>query len=241
MDTTAASPRMPGFWQRLWNPFRYHQVRAEQLWQITLLREAERWRERYEDYRGAAVDDLESWLASNLPDLSALLAGTVQPADFVKRWGMPQTENVAAEGKLTDKTRPEVKRGLFDLAVAQSDIYLRGEEDAAADLYLFRVTCLFTVCLLTVMALVALGLSPQADNAVAGLGDLAFAGILLVPPTVSLFVYSRLMHAHYLHRWSYGDQRTRLAAATHAYETYEEIRRMQERLRLKETPATAQA
>ena len=241
MYTTARNSPTPSIWQRLWNPLKYHQQRAEQLWQVTLVREAERWRERYEDYRGAAVDDLESWLENSLPDLTTLLAGTIQPADFVKRWSVPEVADIAAEGRLTDKTRPEVKRGLFDLAITQSDLYLRAKEDARSDLHLFRVVCLFSVCLLVVLALLVLGLSPAADNPVAGLGNLAFAAVLLVPPAVSLFVYSRLLHTHYFHQWDHSDQRVRLTAATHAYETYEEIVRMQERLKSGGTPATPAA
>jgi len=241
MDTAAASVQMPSIWQRLWNPFKYHQSRAEQLWEVTLLREAERWRERYEDYRGEGLDELESWLENSLPDLTPLLSGTIQAADFVKRWGLPETEAVTAEGRATDRTRPEIKRGLFDLAIAQSDIYLQAEKDTASDLHILRVVCLFAACLLAVLAILAVGLSPRADNPLASLSELSFASILLVPPTVSLFVYSRLMHSHYLRQWDCSDQRTRLTAATHAYETYEEIVRMQERLKLRAAPTAPPA
>jgi hypothetical protein len=187
-----------------------------------------------------------------MPDLTSLLTGVVQPADFVKRWiqtpealqdGLLSGESMGngrrrAGGAVQERENQAKRRRLFDLALMRQDFELRARLAGIAERHHFRVAALLIANVLLLLLLLLLRLATGPDGAADSSGALGFVGILLLFPIASLFAYSRLLHLAHLQRQEIQEQRTRLAAATHAYETYEEIQRLQQRVLQREQKAT---
>ena len=209
---------------RLLHPYKYHLLHL--LDRDPLLRF---WFEGYADQR----------YKISPPNIAPLIQGAVQPADFVKAKTaiLPQEiPPVPAEEKwqLIYELFKEKKSVLSDELVYQS-ILLGVEMDAACDHYLLQVCGLFSTALAFTFALIALSLIPFSRNPFTLLAEsnLGFASVLLIPPTVALFIYGRLMRAFYNRKKEIATKITRIAAAHHALDTLDDVYKLRQRLEAK--------
>jgi membrane protein implicated in regulation of membrane protease activity len=182
-------------------------------------------------------------LEKHLPRLTSLLEGSIQPADFVKQHAklpsyLDEEQMMSVHQYSSFRFNPFIiehhaqMRELFDLAVAREEIHLEAESELLRRQRFSHILALVLLSLLTLMMLLILGVSPFAISSFVLLDDLTYGSLLLIPLTISLFVYSRLIRNQYEEKQDIDIKRMRLASAIHAYETYEDIHRIQKRVQI---------
>jgi hypothetical protein len=93
-----------------------------------------------------------------------------------------------------------------------------------------------TIILCSALALglvIILRTNPSMVEPFRNMDVLTYGSLLLAPFTVSLFVYSIMLRRHHAQRTEMHQKKTKLTSAIHAYETYEDILRIQKRIQLK--------
>jgi hypothetical protein len=226
-------------WERLLEPIESRLRGAEQMYMELFREESRRWHKEV-GWTRAREPEMRIRLARLVPNLEPLLAGVVQPADFVKRW-IESVEKRVPDSQVLFETSPVIeesplepeeiralrKRRAFDLAVAREDLRLRAWLGGIAQRHVYRTAALFVANVLVLLILLILRSS--ARSAIGSAGELLYVSVLLVFPTISLFVYSQFLHWTHLAEQEGKTYQTRLAAATHAYETYEMIQQIRQR------------
>jgi hypothetical protein len=200
-------------------------------------------------------------LAMHLPDLTPLLVGSVQPADFVKQHASLPKKYVEEEyaraftglARRADDNAYYLqfysrimeymsrRRELFRLAVAKEEIHLETESNLILKQHSSHILALVLLTLLALITLLILGVSPYSVAPFVLLDDLTYGSFLLIPITISLFIYSCLIRTHHEEQQAIDVKRTRLASTIHAYETYEDVHRIQRRLQVRSMEATNEA
>lgn len=227
-------------WERYLEPIESRLRDAERMYLELFREESQRWHKEV-GWTRAREPEMRIRLARLVPNLEPLLAGVVQPSDFVKRW-IESVEKRVPDSQVLFETSPVIeesplepeeicalrKRRAFDLAVAREDLRLRGWLGGIAQRHVYRATALFVANVLVLLILLLLR-SSGTQSALSSASELMYVSVLLVFPLISLFVYSRFMHWTHLAEQEGKTYQTRLAAATHAYETYEMIQQIRQR------------
>ena len=191
-------------WERLLEPIESRLRGAEQMYMELFREESRRWHKEV-GWTRAREPEMRIRLARLVPNLEPLLAGVVQPADFVKRW-IESVEKRVPDSQVLFETSPVIeesplepeeiralrKRRAFDLAVAREDLRLRAWLGGIAQRHVYRTAALFVANVLVLLILLILRSS--ARSAIGSAGELLYVSVLLVFPTISLFVYSQFLH-----------------------------------------------
>jgi len=156
----------------------------------------------------------------HLPSFYPLLSGAIQASDFVLRWGPSDDYSVNEELPL-DKLQESQK--LFEIAAITETVELEVDLKIVNDLHNIFT---FAIILITVFGIISFS---EIETLMQG-SNLTIASILLIPPIIGLFAFSRLLRATHERRETIDLQLTRLLTATHAFNTLKQIKRMQQRL-----------
>lgn len=178
-------------------------------------------------------------LERQLPETTPLLDGTIQPADFVKNFVdkyesdyvfSPPTSTPPPPAPIfTARASLASTRELFYFAVQKQHFFLGARKSTFTDIN-ERFVLLIIVSLTLFTFLLFFSVIFNVSSVFATLDDLSFASVLLLGPILASFSYSKLMQDTHQKLYEIKIMRTRLASASHAYETYEEIKRLQRRI-----------
>lgn len=174
-----------------------------------------------------------------MPNLEPVINGTIQPSDFVKNFvsKLPPEDYFSPQYDAPISIRPIRKppftatafvasrRELFYFAVQKEDFFLSARHAIAAGIRERFIASIILFLFFFVLGIVYILTSPY-QGVLSSLDDLSFASVSLTGPIVALFWYSRVIHNNHQYFHEIKLMRIRLSSASHAYETYEDVKRI---------------